>query len=70
MSAEQQAMKNFRMTMTDIVVTIGGSTFDTARKQPINGSRSTMDDLYTYQIWSANEEDLYTMMKGLKYANE
>lgn len=53
----------------DIVVTIGGNTFY-IKETADQWVALTMDDLYTYQIWSANEEDLYTMMKGLKYANE
>lgn len=53
----------------DSVVTIGGKTFY-IKKVADQWVALTMDDLYTYQIWSTNEEDLYTMMKGLKYANE
>ena len=53
----------------DSVVTIGGKTFY-IKKVADQWVALTMDDLYTYQIWSANEEDLYTMMKGLKYTNE
>ncbi len=53
----------------DSVVTIGGKTFY-IKKVAGQWVALIMDDFYTYQIWSANEKDLYTMMKGLKYANE
>lgn len=53
----------------DKAVTIGGKTFY-IKEVADQWVALAMDDLYTYQIWSTNEEDLYTMMKGLKYANE